>query len=305
MSSPPSGEQWEITSGDQCATLVEVGGGVRAYSDGDRDVLEPYAVDAICDGAHGIPLIPWPNRLADGTYAFDGADYQVALTEPSRHNAIHGFLRWRPWRLVDRGSDDRITVGTRIHPRPGYPFDLQVQIEYRLSDQGLSVTTTATNAGGSRCPYASGQHPYLSPGSTTIDSCRLTLAAASRITTDPDRQLPTGTEKVNDSDYDFRDGRELGAMAIDSAYGDLTRDGSGRSWARLSAPDGRTVELWQDESYPYTEIFTGDSLSPSRRRRGLGVEPMTAPPNALASGTDVVVLAPGESHTARWGVRLR
>ncbi|MEO8329287.1 MAG: aldose epimerase, partial [Candidatus Nanopelagicales bacterium] len=74
---------------------------------------------------------------------------------------------------------------------------------------------------------------------------------------------------------------------------------------RLSAPDGHTVELWQDESYPYTEIFTGDSLSPSRRRHGLGVEPMTAPPNAFATGTDLVLLAPGEVSTARWGVRLR
>ena len=51
----------------------------------------------LCDGAHGAPLIPWPNRLADGRYSFDGADHQLALTEPERHNAIHGLMRWRPW----------------------------------------------------------------------------------------------------------------------------------------------------------------------------------------------------------------
>jgi len=304
MSTAPSGEQWEIGWGGQRATIVEVGGGVRTFTDGQRDVLEPYPEDGICDGAHGTPLIPWPNRLADGKYTFDGADHQVPLTEPARHNAIHGFLRWQPWAAV-RHESDQVVVGTRIHPRPGYPFDLQVQIEYRLSDAGLSVATTATNVGAARCPYASGQHPYLSPGSTTIDQCLLTLGADSRITTDSDRLLPTGTENVAGSGYDFRDGRKLGDTAVDSAFTDLARDDEGRSWTRLSAPDGRTVEMWQDESYPYTEIFTGDSLSPSRRRQGLGVEPMTAPPNAFATGTDLVVLTTGESNTARWGVRLR
>ena len=88
----PSGEQYEISHGDQHATVVEVGGGVRAYRVGDRDVLHPYDVDAICDGAHGAPLVPWPNRIRDGRYTFDGAEYRVTLTEPDKSNAIHGFL---------------------------------------------------------------------------------------------------------------------------------------------------------------------------------------------------------------------
>lgn len=78
----PSGDQFQIRHGDQRATIVEVGGGVREYLTGDRAVLESYPLEAICDGAHNTPLIPWPNRLADGRYRFDGVDHQVALTEP-------------------------------------------------------------------------------------------------------------------------------------------------------------------------------------------------------------------------------
>ena len=91
----PSGKQYEIRFGDQRATIVEVGGGVRAYAVAGRPVLDPYPEEAMCDGAHGAPLIPWPNRLGDGRYRFDGVDYQVALSEPGKCNAIHGFLRWR------------------------------------------------------------------------------------------------------------------------------------------------------------------------------------------------------------------
>ena len=70
MTFAPSGRQFEISAGDQHATIVEVGGGIRSYRAGDRDVLQPYPPGQMCDGAHGAPLIPWPNRLADGRYRF-------------------------------------------------------------------------------------------------------------------------------------------------------------------------------------------------------------------------------------------
>ena len=105
MAIHPSGEQFEIRHGDQRATIVEVGGGVREYMAGERAVLDAYPVDAMCSGAHGSPLIPWPNRLEDGAYEFDGAEHHVALTEPDKHNAIHGFLRWRPWSAVEHDAD--------------------------------------------------------------------------------------------------------------------------------------------------------------------------------------------------------
>ena len=131
VETPPSGEQFEIRYGDQRATIVEVGGGVREYIDGDRPVLDPYAVEAMCDGEHGAPLIPWPNRLADGLYRFDDTDYAVALNEPERNNAIHGFLTWRPWQALEHHAD-RVVMTTRIHPLAGFPFTLEIRISYEL-----------------------------------------------------------------------------------------------------------------------------------------------------------------------------
>lgn len=304
MPVPPSGEQFEIVAGEHRATVVEVGGGVRSYHRAGRPVLDPYPLEAMCDGAHGAVLVPWPNRLGDGRYSFDGADYQVALTEPSKHNAIHGFLRWRPWRLLDR-SPDRVALIARLRPLPGYPFALDVRVEYTLdAGSGLTATTTATNVGDRDCPYGCGQHPYLSPGTGQIDDARLELAAGTRVVTDEQRQLPTDTVAVAGTPYDFSTARRLGPLAVDHAFGDLRRDGQGRAWVRLTGPDGATVGLWVDASYPYLEIYTGDTLAPPRRRRGLGAEPMTCPPNALATGQDVIRLRPGQSTTSVWGVGL-
>ncbi|HEY5429454.1 MAG TPA: aldose 1-epimerase family protein [Solirubrobacteraceae bacterium] len=304
MTTAPSGEQFEIRNGSERATIVEVGGGVREYVVGQRRVLDPYPVDTMCDGAHGAPLIPWPNRLADGRYRFDGTDYGVALTEPAKHNAIHGFLRWRSWQAVVHEAS-RVVMATRLHPLMGYPFAVDVQVAYELvAAGGLVVATTATNVGDGACPYAAGQHPYLSPGRGRIDDCLLELGAFTRILTDNERQLPTGTAPVQGTQFDFRAPRRLGDQKLDTPFTDLDRDADGRAWARLIAPDHSCVQLWVDEHYPVIEIYTGDTLSPGRRRRGLGTEPMTSPPNAFQSGEGLIRLQAGESLTTSWGVRL-
>lgn len=303
MTPMPSGEQFEIRHGDQRATIVEVGGGVREYQVAARLVLDPYPVEEMCDGAHGAVLAPWPNRLADGRYRFDGVDHQVALTEPKKANAIHGFLRWRSWRVSEHTSD-RVVIGTRLYPMMGYPFCLDVSVAYELGDGGLLVATTATNRGATPCPYGCGQHPYLSPGTGLIDACTLKLDARTLILTDNERQLPTGRKPVTGTPFDFSAGKRLGGQKLDFAFTDLARDDTGRAWVRLSAPDGHTVELWVDEHYPIIELYTGDTLKPDRRRRGLGTEPMSCPPNAFQSGKGLIVLAPGQSLTTTWGVRI-
>lgn len=299
----PSGQQHAIRWEDQRATVVEVGGGIREYRVGERAVLDPYPVDAMCDGAHGAPLIPWPNRLADGRYSFEGTQHQVALTEPEKSNAIHGFLRWRPWRAV-RASESAVTMGTRLLPMQGWPFALDVEVEYSLGPGGLTVATTATNSGPEPCPYACGQHPYLSTGSGKVDDATLELDASTRILTDDERQLPTGTEPVEGTAFDYRRGRRLGDQRVDFAFTDLARDEEGRAWARLRGADGASAQLWVDPHYPIIEIYTGDTLAPPRRRRGLGCEPMTAPPNALQTGEGILRLEPGQAVTTTWGARL-
>lgn len=299
----PSGEQFEIRHRSARATIVEVGGGVREYVVGERPVLDPYPLGAMCDGAHGAPLIPWPNRLGDGAYRFDEVDYNVSLTEPKKRNAIHGFLRWRSWQPVSQAAD-RVVMGTHLRPLKGYPFALDLEVAYLLGQDGLEVSTTAVNVGDRACPYGAGQHPYLSPSVGRVDDCTLNLAASTVILTDDERQLPTGTASVDGTDFDFRPGRRLGSQELDTPFTDLSRDEAGRAWARLVSPDGSGVALWVDDNYPIIQIYTGDNLSRGRQRLGLGVEPMTCPPNAFQSGERLIRLEPGQSVTTTWGVRL-
>jgi aldose 1-epimerase len=298
----PSGEQFEIQHGDQHAVVVEVGGGLRTYSVGDREVLDGYDVDAPCDGARCQTLAPWPNRVQDGKWSWRGAAQQLALTEPEQHNAIHGLVRWMPWSLTDR-SDSSVTVTCTSYPQPGYPWTIQVSNAWSLDGDGMSVETTIVNLSATDAPVAAGFHPYIAVGTATIDEAVLTVPGQTLLLTGA-QQIPTGAEPVEGTPYDFRTPRQLGDLKIDYAYTDLKRDADGRCRLRLETPDGDTVvTVWVDEAYPYLEVFTGDALpDPLRRRRGLGVEPMSVPPNAFATGESLIVLDPGKSWRGHWGI---
>jgi aldose 1-epimerase len=297
----PSGVQYGIRHGGQEAVVVEVGGGLRSYAVDGRQVIDGYAEDALCDGARGQTLIPWPNRVRDGKWQWGGEEQQLPLTEPSQHNAIHGLVRWIGWQAVEH-TDARIVVTCACMPQPGYPWRLQVTNDWSLDDRGLSVTTTVRNDSDVTAPVAAGFHPYVTAGTATIDDAVLTIPAASRLLTD-DQQIPVETQDVTGTPYDFRTPRRIADLQIDHAYTNLTRGSDGLARLRLEDPDGTGVALWVDAAYRYLEIFTGDALpNPDRRRRGLGVEPMSAPPNAMATGTDLVRLAPGEQWRGRWGI---
>ena len=153
---PPSGEQFELALGTQRAVVVEVGGGLRTYG----DVLLGYGVDELCTSGRGQVLAPWPNRIAEGIYEFDGETYQLALTEPTTGSAIHGLVRWASWQAVER-EGSRVVMEHVLHPQPGYPFTLRLRVEYALLDEGLSVRTTAENIGERACPFGVGHHPYI------------------------------------------------------------------------------------------------------------------------------------------------
>jgi galactose mutarotase-like enzyme len=301
---PPSGEQHEIRRGDQVVVVTEVGATLRAYSAGGLDVLDGFSVDEPSSAGRGHVLAPWPNRLDGGRYAFDGRPGAAAIDEPELGNAIHGLVRWLPWLLASK-TDDAVALGCVLHPQPAYPWRLELGLEYRLVGDGLEVVASATNASAEAAPFGIGFHPYLTMG-IPVDDVRLTIPASRRLTTD-DRALPVGEEDVAHTEFDFTVGRRVGATRLDTCFTGLARGSDGRSRARLESAGGeRGVEIWAGEGFGYLQVYTGDTLDPaSRRRQAVAIEPMTCPPNAFASGVDVIRLDPAASWSGSWGIALR
>lgn len=298
----PSGRQLTISHGDQSLTAVQVGGGIREYRRGTRPILDPYGPYEICPAAHGQPLIPWPNRLGDGRYSFQGRDLQLPLTEPAHGNAIHGLLRWVAWDVAGE-EQDHVALAARIYPQTGYPFLVEARIDYLLDDTGLTVTISAANLGQDPAPFGVGQHPYLAAGAPSIDRAHLRLPAGAWLEVD-DRQLPTGRTVGVDGPLDFREQRQIGETSLDHCFTGLERDARGRASIDLRGEDGVTVTLWMDGAWGWAQVFTADSLPRPLTRRALAVEPMTCPPDAFRSRQGLIVLKPGERFTGSWGLTL-
>ena len=301
----PSGEQFEIVAGDYRAVAVGAGGGLRTLTHAGRALVEGYPAEALADGGRGQVLAPWPNRVRDGRWTWEGKQLQLALSEPKNGNASHGLVRWAGW-AASQHTPDRLTLTHRLHPHPGYPFTLDLAIAYTVHvDDGLTVELSATNPGPDPAPVALGMHPYLAaPDGGLIDGCSLQVPASSRVLVD-ERSIPIGTEPVEGTPYDLRSARILGDLSLDTAYTDLKPDGDGRVRVLLGQGDGVGTELWTREPARWVQVFTGDGLAPDRRRRGVAVEPMTAPANALATGEGLAVLEPGQSLALVWGIVAR
>lgn len=299
-----SGDQVVLKAGDVRLTVVTAGGGMRELMCGDWPVIMSYGIDEVPPGGSGQPLIPWPNRLAGGSYEFAGKQYQVPINEPALGNALHGFARWMTW-SVEEAEPSSAVLSLLLYPRAGYPFALHNEIEYAVHPGGVNVAVTARNVGRTSLPYANGFHPYISAGSARIDSCLLSISAETWLRSD-ERQIPIGRERIEGSGYDFRARRRIGSLQLDTAFTDLVRDQDGKARVELVAGEGeRSVAVWMDPAYGYVMAYTGDKLDPTRRRSALAVEPMTAAPNALRSGEGLRVLAPGETFRSTWGIEIR
>ncbi|HWS57689.1 MAG TPA: aldose 1-epimerase family protein, partial [Actinotalea sp.] len=282
---PLSGHQIELVLGDQEVTVTDVGAKVRRYAVGGRDVFTPFPADIPAPAGHGAVLAPWPNRIRDGRYTFDGVEHQLDLSEPALGTALHGLVMWQRWAVVPVDdaahlAGQAVTLELRIAPSGGYPFDLLLQVTYRLTATGLHVQASATNLGTSAAPYGIGFHPWLSPGDAPLDECTIRLDASTRVLVD-DRLLPVGTAPVTSAD-DLRTPRTMRGLDLDDAFVDVLRDPDGLSWIHLTGPDGRTAAVWMDESMDTWQACSGDHLGAvDWRRTGLAAEPMSCVADAF------------------------
>ncbi|MVA75666.1 aldose epimerase [Auraticoccus sp. F435] len=297
----PTGVQHEISSGEWRAVVTEVGAALRVLQRGGRDVVAGFAPEDRVVGCRGQQLLPWPNRIRDGRYEFDGVTHQLALTEPHRHNAIHGLANWQPWRTVEHG-ESHLTQRIVVHPQLGWPGTVEATITHRLDADGLTVEVTATNTGPRDIPFGYAAHPYLTVGEDTVDDVSVLLPADTYLEVD-ERLLPVRLSAVDGRPEDLRDGAQLGQRVLDTAFTDLHRDDDGR-WRIVLRRGEREAVMWAGPEFGWAQLFTGEK----RRDIALAVEPMTCGPDAFNDGPTSegrLVLAPGDVFTGTWGITGR
>lgn len=294
----PTGIQYRLTRGAVTAHIAQVGAALRGLTVGGVDVVPPYPLGDLTPFGSGVVLVPWPNRIRDGVWERDGVSHQLAITEPALHNAIHGLLRYAAYDVVS-SADDELVLRATVHPQSGYPFSLDTEVGYRLTDTGIEVTHTLTDIGADAAPVAVGVHPFFTIGDVDPNELVLTIPADTHFPVD-ERLLPSPEQPVSGTPLDLRSGARLGDLALDDAFGAVSRDDDGLVRYTLTAPDGRRVVVWAGDALDYVQVFTTQKYP--GLAKAVAIEPMTAPADAFNSGTGLKVLAPGETWQVRWGI---
>lgn len=286
---------------DQLARVDPVGGRVTRYDVG------PTQVVAGCEhpdlfAYRGALLAPWPNRVTDGRWTWRGRQLQLPLDDPTGVDAaLHGLVVHADFDVVDH-SPSTVSLVHHLAPTAGYPFPLRIEVGYALGSSGLTCSLTAVNVGTEAAPVGLGVHPYVA-APDLVDDLVVTLPARTALVTDEQWREVTRVP-VGDGDLDFRSGRRLGDQEIDGSFTDLTRNAEGQVEVVLRRPDGREVVLTSGQTCRWLVVYTGHTLPAEDRRRSMAVEPMTCPPNALATG-EIDVVEPGASLTLDWALDLR
>ncbi|TQO22199.1 aldose 1-epimerase family protein [Paramicrobacterium agarici] len=297
-----SGRNITLQHGAYTASIASIGATLRELTHSGRDLIVPFAADEMRPFYRGATLVPWPNRVVDGRYTWKGEELQLALTEPERGHALHGLGAWLDYGIVEQTASS-VTLGTAIIAQQGYPFTLDVSVTFRLDDDGLHCSVTATNRGDAAAPFGTGPHPYLVAGEGCVDDWSATIPAGSVLTVTDDRLIPTGLEPVDGTAFDFREQRVIGDTFIDHAFTELARDAEGFTEVAVRSTSGAGVAMTWDAACPWVQVHTADQPDAAISRIGLAVEPMTCPPDAFNSGTDLIELDPDASATASWSIR--
>ncbi|MEU7001814.1 hypothetical protein [Nonomuraea sp. NPDC046570] len=288
-----------IAWGGTRATIDPIGATLTGLRLGDESILAGPGRVAPELGHHGAVLTPWPNRLANGRYEFAGRAYQLPINDPAYGHALHGLAFDQLWAL-ERRSASSVSFGRVVGGVDGYPFLVRVTVTYTVTATGLRCDAAWVNIGDQIAPFGIGFHPYFRPGPSPLTDWILKLTAPSYLETDPLSALPTRRRLVDNSGFDFREGRALGPDRFSVAYAVAPTEDAGD--ITLSDPAGLTLTIRTSPAFRWIQVFSGDLPSKHLTRTGVGIEPQTCPPNALATGTDLIVLQPGESGSAAWSV---
>jgi|SRR5579871_1355956 len=278
-------------------------------------------------------LFPFPNRVRNGTYTFEGKTHHMEKLMASGRDqgagqAIHGLVADKVWIVEDAHTDDHhCWVQARLHLDAfrdifeQYPYPCRITVTYSLSNGILEMKTEVVNAGIYTLPMGFGIHPWfpvrLQPGvrltANPQDVTKEQRGAAqvhvpATAIWELEKLMPTGKVLGVDTDpaaYDLSTFSPLRDRFFDHVFTRVQRGADGWSEGGLRDPESH-LEMYIAADGQFREWVLYAPLN----RNVIALEPYTCATDAVnlqPQGIDagLIALPPDQTWTGviRFGLR--
>lgn len=258
-------------------------------------------------------MAPWTNRVRDAAFTFRGRAHRLRVSSADG-TAIHGDVRSRPWRILDRSPvSARLSFDSRDHADINYPFPFACEARFELSRaqagvaQGgglLRIDLSVTNTGDGPMPAGCGIHPYFPRRLSGVDEAVLIEApTAGRYPVE--RSLPTGQAVADAHTAHFASLRPIPEQEINDVFG-----GYGGHARAVWPVSGVEMRMRSSPNLGHLVLFAPRTAS-GGPEPFFAIEPLTMTNDGINlfdkgwKDTGVVVLGPSESLSTWYEIETR
>lgn len=259
---------------------------------------------------HGMPILfPFPNRIRDGRFSWQGRHYQLLCNDPRGANAIHGFVLNQPWRVAavsegtETGSFVTLTCDSGSLPaevQSLWPGGFDLETTWLLHGHTLELQIDVRNCSDEDLPFGFGVHPYFR---MPANGAGLRRESAGKVSQwELSECLPSGKRAaVSARCHQLLTGQPFREDAFDDAFHIEEKTNQG-AWL-LRSPKGWAIRATQG---PGCDAFRDQVIFTPPHREAVCLEPYTCITDAInlqQQGVDagLIVLPPG----ATWEGWLR
>jgi len=245
----------------------------------------------------GAKLSPFPNRINNGQFTFNGIEYLLKTNNPP--HALHGLIWNQSFEIKEQFCSDTFAKLTLIKKceslHSGYPFSYQMELEYKLEANQLTSKTKITNTSYDSIPIGDGWHPYFTAG-LKINQLKLQLP--------PCKQMQMSNALIPNGNYEnenaFSTPTILNDRILDHCF-EITKETEIAETKLMDEQNNISIVVWQKvapQGYKFIQVYTAPD------RKSIAIEPMSCAPDAFNNQKGLLILSPNEFAEFSFGVRL-
>lgn len=253
----------------------------------DVQILANLDVSTYKDNYASSILFPFANRIKDGEYAFNNVKYKLNCNEADKNNAIHGLVYNKIFYCINEVlTADYALVTLRYIDEgkcEGFPFTFNIELVYKLSESGLSLTVKVINEDEKMFPFTIGWHPYFE--SDNLDNSSINFKSHIKYLFD-NQQIVSGT-RASDTCIPF----QLKNLKLDDSY--LLESNE----VEFITPK-YNFKITTTSKENYLQLYT------PKQTNIIAIEPMTGAANNFNNKIGLQTLNPNDFYEVVWDLAI-